>query len=168
MEISHSGVFRGYASIFNSPDLARDVILPGAFVRSLRKRRTKRVRMLYQHEAVQPIGIWYRLEEDGLGLFVEGRLILDIQRAYEIYLLLKAGALDGLSIGFRTIRASSSRQGVRFVHEIDLVEISIVTFPMHPQARINHIGDLSSGSLRLTSQLRQAAKNLSTFGKLHT
>ena len=139
-DLSLSGSFFGYASIFNSADLAQDVIMPGAFARSLRKRGADRVRMLYQHDAIQPIGKWHRLEEDDKGLLVEGSFLLNVKRAYEIYMLLKAQALDGLSIGFRTIRASSApNRNLRYVYEIDLVEISIVTFPMHPQARVKLI-----------------------------
>ncbi len=153
LDFSRSGRFRGYASIFNSPDLAHDVIMPGAFARSLHRRGTKRVRMLYQHEAAQPIGIWHELKEDGQGLLVEGSLLLDVERAHDVWKLIGAGAIDGLSIGFRTIRSGTARQhGVRVVHEIDLVEISIVTFPMHPQARVSRLGAITPIPQNLPSQ----------------
>ncbi len=164
-----TGLFRGYASIFNSPDLAHDVIMPGAFARSLHRRGTKRVRMLYQHEAAQPIGVWHRLKEDGQGLWVEGRLLLEVERAHDVWKLMNVGAIDGLSIGFRTIQSGASRQrGVRIVHEIDLVEISIVTFPMHPQARVGRLAPRQTprqpqdSSLNLAQKLRHAARHLSS------
>ena len=160
-DLSHAGLFRGYASIFNSPDLAQDVIMPGAFAHSLHRRGTKRVRMLYQHEAAQPIGVWHRLQEDGQGLLVEGRLLLEVERAHDVWKLMAVGAIDGLSIGFRTIRSSAARmRDVRIVHEIDLVEISIVTFPMHPQARVAGLTAPSTPAQAMLAQnLRFAAKH---------
>ena len=166
LDLSRKGLFRGYASIFNSPDLAQDVIMPGAFARSLHRRGTKRVRMLYQHEAAQPIGVWHALREDGQGLLVEGRLLLEVERAHDVWKLMAVGAIDGLSIGFRTIRSSvARRKEVRIVHEIDLVEISIVTFPMHPQARVAGLTATSTpptptpAQAMLAQNLRFAAKH---------
>jgi uncharacterized protein len=135
--ISDSGVFEGYASLFHREDLGRDVILPGAFAESLRKRGARGIRMLYQHDPHEPIGVWEILREDAKGLFVRGRLITDVARGRETLALLKEGALDGLSIGFKAISARrDAKSGRRHIAKVDLWEISVVTFPMLPEARI--------------------------------
>ncbi len=135
--IQPDGTFEGYAALFNREDLGRDVILPGAFARALATRAPTAIKLLFQHDPAQPIGVWQSLVEDTRGLLVRGRLLLDIARAREVLTLMRAGALDGLSIGFRADRAPRDRAtGIRRLAEIDLVEISIVTFPMQPGARI--------------------------------
>src|ERR1700733_6878510 len=97
--------FEGYASLFGIPDGGGDVVAPGAFAGSLRKRPPGGVRMLYQHPAQEPLGVWQAIREDAKGLYVRGRLVLDVRRAREVRELVAEGALDGLSIGFRTVRA---------------------------------------------------------------
>src|SRR5690349_20522687 len=98
------GLFSGYASLFGVPDLGRDVVAPGAFAETLRARGPGGVRMLWQHDPAEPIGRWLSLAEDARGLRVEGCLNLAVQRAREIDALMREGAVDGLSIGFRTVR----------------------------------------------------------------
>ncbi len=129
------GHFTGYASLFGVPDLGRDVVQPGAFAASLRQRGAAGVRMLWQHDPAEPIGRWQALVEDAKGLRVEGRLNLAVQRAREIDALMRDGALDGLSIGFRTVEARP-RGGFRQLHAVDLWEISLVTFPLQTGARV--------------------------------
>lgn len=131
------GRFSGYASVFGEVDLGKDVIEHGAFARSLAKKGPAGVRMLYQHDPAEPIGRWLLLREDARGLFVEGQLTLGAPRADEVHAHLKNRALDGLSIGFRTVRAiRDPRTGIRRILEADLWEISVVTFPMLPSARV--------------------------------
>jgi hypothetical protein len=131
------GTFEGYASLFNREDLGRDIVLPGAFRESLASRGSRGIKLLFQHDANQPIGVWTTLEEDGRGLHAQGRLMTDVAKAREVLALMRAGALDGLSIGFKTVRARRDRAtGVRRLEKIDLWEISIVTFPLLPEARI--------------------------------
>jgi uncharacterized protein len=138
--IDAEGTFEGYASLFHIEDLAHDVIQPGAFRESLSRRGTGGIRMLYQHDPGEPIGIWEHLSEDGRGLKVRGRLLLDIARAREALALMKVGALEGLSIGFRTEKGTRDpRSGVRQLTKIDLWEISIVTFPMQPGATVTTV-----------------------------
>lgn len=138
--VEADGTFSGYASLFNKADLGRDVIEPGAFARSIAARKAGGVRMLFQHDPNQPIGTWEVLREDARGLFVRGRLAPGSERAGEVLSLLRAGALDGLSIGFRTVRARTDKAaGVRRILEADLWEISVVTFPMMPEARIRRV-----------------------------
>lgn len=135
--VADDGAFEGYASLFGREDLGRDVVLPGAFRDSLAARGPSGVRMLFQHNPAEPIGIWETLAEDAKGLFVRGRLMQTVARAREVLSLMRAGAIDGLSIGFRTIKAHRDRaRGIRRIEKIDLWEISIVTFPLLPEARI--------------------------------
>ena len=130
-------VFEGYASRFGVPDLGRDVVERGAFAASLARRGAGGIRMLFQHDAAQPVGTWLALREDVHGLFVRGRLNAGVARAREIASLIAEGGLDGLSIGFRTRRAVNDAAGrVRRILELDLWEISLVTFPMQPGARV--------------------------------
>ena len=139
-EVDADGVFSGYASLFGKPDLARDVVERGAFARTLKRRRPESVRMLFQHDPGQPIGRWLEIRENERGLLVRGRLTPGVAKAQEVLQLIRAGALDGLSIGFRTVRArKDAASGLRRIVEADLWEISVVTFPMLPEARIDRI-----------------------------
>lgn len=134
--IDAGGRFSGYASVFNRLDSGGDIVMPGAFAKSLQKRRG-RIRLLFQHDPKEPVGIWESLAEDGHGLFVTGRLTGGVERADALRRLIDERALDGLSIGFRTVKASREPgTGHRRLHEIDLYEVSIVTFPMMEDARI--------------------------------
>ncbi len=135
--LSPTGEFAGYASLFHVKDDAGDIVLPGAFARSLRRTGPGGVRMLWQHDVARPIGIWRELREDARGLFVRGRLALNTAAGREAAELVRIGAVDGLSIGFRAIRASRDRfRKARLLHEVELWEISLVTFPMLRAARI--------------------------------
>jgi HK97 family phage prohead protease len=139
-EVEPDGVFSGYASLFGRVDLGKDVVEKGAFAASLKVRGAAGIRMLFQHDPAEPIGVWTEIREDERGLFVRGRLAKDVARAREVLSLMRGGALDGLSIGFRAIRAKNDRgSGVRRILEADLWEISVVTFPMLPDARIESV-----------------------------
>lgn len=138
--VAGDGTFSGYASLFGEVDLGRDAIEPGAFAASLVKRGAGGVRMLFQHDPAEVIGRWTVLREDDRGLYVEGKLATDVERAREVLALMKAGALDGLSIGFRAVKTRADRKaGVRRILEADLWEISVVTFPMLPTARVSNV-----------------------------
>lgn len=152
-------IFSGYASLFSLTDLSGDIIEPGAFGASLR--RGGSIRMLWQHQADNPIGIWTKITEDQRGLYVEGQLAKGVTRADEAWQLISKGALDGLSIGFRTIRSKkASGTGKRHILEADLWEISLVTFPMLPQARVNTITTKNDHELSSAQIIRQAASRL--------
>ncbi|GJL92771.1 HK97 family phage prohead protease [Hyphococcus sp.] len=127
----------GYASVFNTPDLNGDIVAPGAFAKSLRK--NPKPAMLYSHAAEAPIGRWISIREDGYGLFVKGELLLSSPRAREVHALLEGGAIDGLSIGYQTARSIRVKAGRR-ITEAELWEVSVVTFPMAPQARVTRVG----------------------------
>ena len=132
--IGDDGRFAGYASLFNRLDSGGDMVMPGAFAKSL-ARRGDCIRLLFQHDPKEPVGTWETIAEDGHGLFVEGRLVPGVPRAEALKRLIGQGALDGLSIGFRTVKATREA-GARKLWQIDLFEISIVTFPMMEAARI--------------------------------
>ncbi|MGV3633116.1 MAG: HK97 family phage prohead protease [Pseudorhodoplanes sp.] len=134
------GSVEGYASLFGEIDQARDMVMPGAFAQTLRLRGVRRIPMLFQHDPAEPIGIWQDITEDWRGLRVRGRLIPDVRRARELLALLREGAADGLSIGFKTVKARvDPKTRVRKLAEIDLWEISIVTFPLLPGARVRAV-----------------------------
>jgi len=136
--VEGDGSFEGYASLFHREDMSRDVVLPGAFSESLRQRGPGGVKMLFQHDANQPIGVWNSLKEDARGLYAAGRLMPEVEKAREVHALMRAGALDGLSIGFRTVKGRRDRvSGVRRLEKVDLWEISVVTFPLLPEARVS-------------------------------
>jgi hypothetical protein len=138
--LNAAGSFEGYASLFGAEDQGGDVVMPGAFRASLARQGAAQIRMLFQHDPAQPIGVWDAIREDARGLYVRGRLTLEVERASELLALMRAGALDGLSIGFRTRKAvRDAASGRRRLYEIDLWEISIVTFPMLPGARIGAV-----------------------------
>jgi HK97 family phage prohead protease len=128
----------GYASLFGIRDRGGDVVMPGAYTAALARQaaRGERVRMLWQHDQAQPIGIWDEVAEDARGLRVKGRILTDVARGREAAALVAAGALDGLSIGFRTTKAEPLPGGGRRLVELELWEVSLVTFPMLPEARL--------------------------------
>lgn len=124
----------GYASLWGVADLNRDVVAKGAFRSSLARTRSSGVRMLHRHEGRSIVGVWDEVIEDDRGLFVRGRIMDWSAEARFAGALARAGAMDGLSIGFRCARAR--REGaLRVLVEVELWEVSLVTFPMLPDAR---------------------------------
>lgn len=161
--VSGTGRFSGYASLFDAVDLGRDTIRRGAFSKALAKRGASGVRMLFQHDPNQPIGRWLAIAEDGRGLRVEGQLAPGVARAREIHELMAGGALDGLSIGFQTVKARTDRKsGVREIIEADLWEISIVTFPMLPEARVSAVKANAAAAGSIAARLRRATASLNS------
>ncbi len=151
--VEPDGTIVGYASLFGEVDQARDMMMPGAFAASLRQRDIRRVPMLFQHDPAEPIGIWLELREDYRGLFARGRLIPDVARAREVLALLRAGASDGLSIGFRTVKGRiDPRTRIRKLDAVDLWEISIVTFPLLAGARVRAVKEAPGVHERLLRQ----------------
>lgn len=155
-QLGEAGSFAGYASVFEVVDSDRDVVAPGAFAASLAARGAGGVKMLWQHDARTPIGVWREIAEDARGLFVRGELVMGVQAGAEAHALMKAGALDGLSIGFRTIGAEVDEEtGVRRLTEVDLWEISPVTFPANDEARI---GAVKAADIRSKRDLERALR----------
>ena len=133
----------GYASLFGVTDQGGDVVLAGAYRKSLDRLRAegRQVKMLWQHDPAQPIGVWDEIREDARGLLVKGRILSDVEKGREAAALIGAGAIDGLSIGYRTITAEKDTKGQRLLREVELWEVSVVTFPMLPQARVGAKAD---------------------------
>jgi uncharacterized protein len=158
--VTEDGVFEGYASLFNVADLGKDTVVPGAFAESLSRRSVAGIRMLFQHDPAEPIGRWLAIAEDARGLRVRGKLNLAVARAREIHALMREGAIDGLSIGFRVERARSDRAGLRRLEKLDLWEISVVTFPMQPGARVNALSLHGRGPTRARRERREGSDAL--------
>ncbi len=139
LQITDGFVVSGYASVFGVMDQGGDTVLPGAYGISLqtRKRTNQPVKMLWQHDPAQPIGVWQDIKEDSKGLWVTGRLLQDVAKGREAIALVEAGAIDGLSIGYRVLKSQKDANAKRQLIELDLWEVSLVTFPMLPTARID-------------------------------
>ena len=151
----------GYASFFGLTDQGGDVVAPGAYAKSLArsKREGRAVRMLWQHDAAQPIGVWDEIAEDGRGLRVRGRILTEVEKGREAAALITAGAIDGLSIGYRTVTAEKDAKGQRLLREVELWEVSLVTFPMLPEARVGAKGDTpDAAALRELAALFEEAR----------
>lgn len=135
----------GYASLWGLKDRGGDIVERGAYAASLARLQDEggSVKMLWQHDPAQPIGLWEEAREDARGLWVKGWILADVARGREAMALVRAGAIDGLSIGYRTIRATKDSAGLRRLHEVELWEVSLVTFPMLRTARLASKGDLA-------------------------
>jgi HK97 family phage prohead protease len=141
------GVFEGLASTFGNRDMMGDLVEPGAFSGALARPAT--IKMLWQHDARAPIGVWERVRETAAGLEVKGRLVLGVQQARETLALLKAGAVDALSIGFSVRRGGAEfdrERSLRRIKAVDLWEISVVTFPANPKALVARIKAAEHGT----------------------
>ena len=130
------GTIEGYGSVFDVVDQGGDIIAPGAFRQSLASGR--KAKMLFQHDPSAVVGVWNTLEEDQKGLRVAGKMLTSVKAGAEAYELVKAGAIDGLSIGYRTVK-SMDRNGKRVIMQAELWEVSLVTFPMNEMARIDAV-----------------------------
>jgi len=153
-------VFSGYGSIFGNVDNGRDMVMAGAFAESIEAKGTRGVKLLWQHDPSQPIGTWTAIEEDRKGLKVSGKLLLTVQKAREAYEMMKAGILDGLSIGYRVMKESYDTDkkigGYRKIEKADLWEVSLVTFPMNPKATVTAVKTMPSDR-ELEAMLRDEA-----------
>ncbi|WP_299818565.1 HK97 family phage prohead protease [uncultured Jannaschia sp.] len=146
----------GYASWFGIEDNGRDIVDHGAYCDSLARSSAegRSIKMLWQHDPVQVIGVWDEVWEDARGLYVKGRLLPGVARAREAAELIEAGALDGLSIGYTVRRAMKDDQGRRHLKELELWEVSLVTFPMLSNARVGAKADPMRQLARLISDAR--------------
>lgn len=150
------GLISGYASVFGVLDEQGDRVIHGAFKNSLSqlKEKNRWPKMLWQHNPQEPIGQWTKIIEDEKGLYVEGSLLLDIQRGREAYALLKENVIDGLSIGYRVLEAHKSEvSNERLLTQVDLLEVSLVTFAANEKAIITNV----KASQTLTHRLDRLA-----------
>lgn len=136
--VKDDGEFEGYASVYGNKDLGGDIVMPGAFMKSLESGR--KIKLLWQHDPSRPIGVWDKWSDHGQGLKGKGRFLLTTTAGREAYEMVKAGAVDGLSVGFRTIKDEyDSAKQARLIKQADLVEVSVVTFPMNPKATVTAV-----------------------------
>ncbi len=152
----------GYASLFGKPDQGGDVVVRGAYAGSLERLRAagRRVKMLWQHDPTQPIGIWDEVREDATGLWVKGRILAEVEKGREAAALLQAGAIDGLSIGYRTVKSERDGRGRRLLTELELWEVSLVTVPTRPEARVAAKAEAAETRGPLAARWRGAAEEL--------
>ncbi|MEQ6204288.1 HK97 family phage prohead protease [Sulfitobacter sp. HNIBRBA2951] len=160
-EVEGGVEIKGYASFFGDADQGGDVVQKGAYAASLKAlgAAKRSVKMLWQHDPAQPIGVWDVVREDGRGLFVKGRILQSVEKGREAIALIEAGAIDGLSIGYRTVKAAKNTKGQRLLQELELWEVSLVTFPMLPSARV---GAKADGFIRVGDVLREMAEVFDT------
>jgi len=147
LKVDEGEVISGYASIFGRKDQGGDIVGKGAYKLSLDKMQAagSKVKMLWQHDPSQPIGVWDEVREDATGLWVKGRILTDVSKGREAAALVEAGAIDGLSIGYRTVKSRKDDKGGRLLSELELWEVSLVTFPMLPDARVAAKGEGPEG-----------------------
>lgn len=142
-EVGDDGTFEGFGSVFGNVDSYKEIVAPGAFAESLAgwKAAGRLPPVLWQHRSGEPIGPYLSMEEQAVGLYVKGQLLVDdVQRAKEARALMKAKAVNGLSIGFVTREDSYDRvSGIRTLKKVDLWEVSVVTFPANPAAQISSV-----------------------------
>lgn len=141
--VKEDGFFIGYGSVFGVKDSYGDIVRPGAFTASIGewKAKGKMPKLLWQHDPSQPIGVWESIEEDGHGLKMQGRLLIDdVAKAREAYALMKSGAIDGLSIGYSVKRAKwNEDEDALDLFALNLWETSIVTFPANEAATVSEV-----------------------------
>lgn len=161
------GRISGYGSVFGNKDSYGDIVQKGAFANSIMK---KMPAMLLQHNSHDLAGLWTIAREDDRGLYLEGEINLEVQKAKEHYALAKQGALKGLSIGFRTLKDEVLDNGVRLIHDVDLVEVSLVTFPANTAATITQVKSMPDTVrdfekfLRDAGYSKQEAKSIASHG----
>lgn len=138
--LTEEGTFEGYGSVFGNLDSYGERVMPGAFAKSLARHAKEKTSplMLWQHNPDYPIGVWDELAEDKKGLFGRGRLLKGVQKADEAHIIMQNGAIRGLSIGYRVIKSEPDGNNLNLV-EVDLYEISPVTFAANEKARITAV-----------------------------
>lgn len=161
-DVGEKGEFEGHGSVFNNEDSYGDVVVPGAFQKSLEEHRQAGTlpAMLWQHDPAQPIGTYSEMREDAKGLYVKGQLLLDIPQARAVHAMLKARAIRGLSIGFVT-RGWEWKEDVRIVKDVDLWEVSLVTFPANKAAGVDDVKNshaIPETERELEAYLREVGK----------
>lgn len=139
-KLDEGGMFEGYASVFGVKDYDGDVIVKGAFEESISrmKQNGKRPKMLWQHNPSIIIGKWVEMYEDDKGLYVKGTLFTDVEKGAEAYALMKHGELDGMSVGFN-INNATAESGGRVIDDLELWEISVVTWGANPEALVSSV-----------------------------
>ena len=146
--LQDDGTFEGYGSVFNNVDQGMDMVLKGAFRNCLKERGCEGIKMLFQHNSDEVMGIWTDIHEDSRGLYCKGKIAMQVPKAKDTYELMRMGAIDGLSIGYRALDYSWDKddERLRYLKEVDVREVSVVTFPMNEAATVTGVKD-SEGNL---------------------
>jgi len=142
--VSEDGSFEGYGSVFNVEDSYKDLVMPGAFARSIGeyKQKGSMPALLWQHDHKEPIGVWSEMFEDDYGLKLKGTIALNTTKGRDVYELLKMGAVKGLSIGYSIAEGGEEydeKAGVWRLSDVNLWETSIVTFPANAEAQVTTV-----------------------------
>lgn len=161
---SDEGHIEGYASMFDVIDEQGDIVKKGAFAKALEKVKAtgKYPKLLWQHDAKKPIGVWEEMYETDTGLFVKGRLLLDVKKGREVWSLLKSKAIDGLSIGYRSSKKTTDKK----LTDIDLMEISVVTFPACTDAKVEVVKSSDDEKNETDKQIDSFAEIVKAISKL--
>ena len=164
--IDESGTFEGYAAVFGNVDAWNDIIDPGAFATTIKdyKKSGKKLKMLWQHNREKVIGVFPTMKTDDHGLFVQGKLFKDsVDQAGEAYALVKEGAIDSMSIGFYARDYSrDEKTWIRTLKKIDLIEVSLVTFPANDLAKVT---DVKAASIKTAREFEAALRDALGFSK---
>jgi len=166
--IDDTGMFEGYASVFGVEDSDGDVILKGAFKDTIAasKASGRMPKMLWQHDRKQIIGKWLEMEEDDSGLYVKGRMIMEVRQGQEAYALLKEGVLDALSVGFNIPEGGATGARGLVIEKVDLMETSLVTWGANPEALITNVKSIKDFErlLRDAGYSRKEATAIASHG----
>jgi HK97 family phage prohead protease len=171
-DVTDSGVFVGYASVFGNVDHWLDIVDKGAFKATLKSHesRGRFPPLLWMHKQDSPLGKFTDMREDDNGLLVEGQLALGTQAADEAHVLMKMKALDGMSIGYWPVKWSyDEKTDVRILQEVELVEASLVTIPANDKARVSSVKSIIESSTefkQVETILRDAGFSRSECGAL--
>lgn len=161
--VDEKGTFEGLAAVYGNVDLGDDIIEPGAFTKTLKDSKGK-VPVLWQHDMRAPVGLGI-LEDSKEGLLIHGELVMEVPKAQEAYALMKKEVMKGLSIGYDTIVSEYDKDAdIRRLKELRLWEVSLVTFPMNPEAQITAVKDINE--LILTDALELARAEIKAGRKL--
>lgn len=160
-ELENYGIFSGYASVFNCVDFQNDQVMPGAFKNTLNNWQIKSElpKMLWQHDHAIPVGKWLEIYEDDVGLFAKGQL-LETSAGKDAYKLLKNKVVDGLSIGFSLQKSSRCNKGHKLLQEVDLHEISLVTFAANPKAKVLWVKSAKEELIKRLSRLHEKIEKM--------
>lgn len=157
--------FEGYGSVFKNVDLGGDIVLPGAFKRSLAEHRSSGTlpQMFWMHDPSRVPGKWVSMSEDNQGLTVKG-VLADTELGNELRTLLKMDAVRGLSIGYRTLDQDYNNDGNRLIKEAELWEVSLVSLPMNPLAQVTHAKSRLSAAGEYVPTVREFERHLRDVG----
>lgn len=168
--VSDTGEFEGYASVFDVIDSYGDIVVRGAFQKTLEawKQKNDLPSVLWQHKMSEPIGPFLEMREDEHGLFVRGRLLInDDPLAKRAHAHMKAGSVKGMSIGYMLNDWEyDSEKSVFILKEIDLWEVSIVTMPANSEAKISEVkSQLQNGDIPPPSVVEKALREAFGFSR---